>query len=387
MAHCNTIFHQLLHLLDRHDFRKIEQGRFRPKRKCRTLSRWGQFVVMMFAQITRRSSLRDIVQQFEFHAGKLYHLGVDLVKRTTLADANTKRPAAFFEALFQHQYAKCAAIAPGKKFRFKNKLYSFDSTVVDLCLSLFPWAKFRTTKGGIKLHTLVDHDGYIPAFIRITTAKVADLTVAKLLDLPAFSIVVIDRAYLDFTWFYKLAQKNIFFVTRMKRGVKTRVVKRNPILLAKGLTSDQIIELTGPKGKHCPMALRRVGYRDAETGQHYVFVTNIFHLSARTIADIYRERWKVELFFKWIKQNLKIKTFLGTSRNAVMTQIWIAIITLLLLAYYKFRAKLGHSLSQILKLLQLNLFSRRNIWHLFDPGPTAAMMANRNQLSLNFGKL
>jgi|MudIll2142460700_1097286.scaffolds.fasta_scaffold25175_4 putative transposase len=387
MAHCNTIFHQVLRLLDRHDFRKIEQDRFRPKRKCRTLSRWGQFVVMMFAQITGRSSLREIVQQFEFHATKLYHLGVDLVKRTTLADANSKRPAAFFEALFEHQYAKCAAIAPRKKFRFKNKLYSFDSTVIDLCLSLFPWAKFRTTKGAIKLHTLVDHDGYIPAFIEITAAKVADLTVAKLLTLPAFSIVVVDRAYVDFAWLYKLTQSNIFFVTRMKRGIKTRVVKRDPVLIAKGLTSDQTIELTGPKGKDCPTQLRRVGYRDGETGQHYVFLTNIFHLSARTIADIYRERWKVELFFKWIKQHLKIKSFLGTSRNAVMTQIWIAIITLLLLAYYKFRAKLGHSLSQILKLLQLNLFSRRNIWHLFDPGPTECMMPNRDQLLMNFGHL
>ena len=387
MAHCNTIFHQLLRLVDRHDFRKIEQDRFRPKRKCRTLSRWGQFVVMMFAQLTGRSSLRDIVQQFEFHVAKLYHLGVDLVKRSTLADANSKRPAAFFEALFQEHYAKCAAIAPSKKFRFKNKLYSFDSTVVDLCLSLFPWAKFRTTKGGIKLHTLVDHDGYIPAFIQITTAKVADVTVARLLDLPAFSIVVLDRAYLDFAWLYKLTQKNIFFVTRMKRGIKTRVVKRDPIILAKGLTSDHTIELTGPKGRQCPVQLRRVGYRDEQTGQHYVFLTNIVHLSSRTIADIYRERWKVELFFKWIKQNLKIKSFLGTSRNAVMTQIWIAIITLLLLAYYKFRAKLGHSLSQILKLLQLNLFSRRNIWHLFDPGPTEYMMPNGNQLLMNFANL
>jgi len=254
-------------------------------------------------------------------------------------------------------------------------------------VSLFPWAKFRTTKGAIKLHTLVDHDGYIPAFIEITAAKVADLTVAKLLTLPAFSIVVVDRAYVDFAWLYKLTQSNIFFVTRMKRGIKTRVVKRDPVLIAKGLTSDQTIELTGPKGKDCPTQLRRVGYRDGETGQHYVFLTNIFHLSARTIADIYRERWKVELFFKWIKQHLKIKSFLRTSRNAVMTQIWIAIITLLLLAYYKFRAKLGHSLSQILKLLQLNLFSRRNIWHLFDPGPTECMMPNRDQLLMNFGHL
>ena len=387
MAHSNTVFHQLLHLLNRHDFRKIERDGFRPKRKYRTLNRWGQFVVMMFAQITGRSSLRDIVHQFQFQAARLYHLGVLTVKRTTLADANKKRSAEFFQALFDYQFAKCAAFAPRKKFRFKNKLYSFDATMINLCLSLFPWAKFRTTKGGIKLHTLLDHDGYIPAFIKVTAAKVADITVAKLLRLPAFCIVVLDRAYLDFAWLHKLSAKKVFFVTRLKKGINYRVVKRCKVIKAKGLTSDQTIILTGTKAEDCPIPLRRVGYRDQETGQHYVFLTNIFHLSARSIADIYRQRWQIELFFKWIKQNLKIKSFFGTSENAVMTQIWIAIITLLLLAYYKFRAKLNYSLSQILKLLQLNLFDRRNIWQLFDPGPTKHMLPNRDQLSLNFNHL
>jgi len=387
MAHSNTVFHQLLHLLERHDFRKIERNGFRPKRKYRILNRWGQFVVMMFAQITGRSSLRDIVHQFQFQTARLYHLGIRPVKRTTLADANNKRSAEFFQALFEHQYGKCVAFAPKKKFRFKNKLYTFDATIINLCLSLFPWAKFRTTKGGIKLHTLLDHDGYIPAFIKVTAAKVADITVAKLLRLPAFSIVVLDRAYLDFNWLHKLTEKKVFFVTRLKKGIKYRVIKRRKVIKTKGLTSDHTILLTGTKTEDCPIQLRRVGYRDSETGQHYVFITNIFHLSARTIADIYRERWQVELFFKWIKQNLKIKSFFGTSKNAVMTQIWIAIITMLLLAYYKFRAKLNHSLAQILKLLQLNLFDRRNIWQLFDPGPTKHMLPNRDQLSLNFSYL
>jgi putative transposase len=387
VAHSNTIFHQLLHLLDRHDFAKIEQNGFRPKRKYRSLNRWGQFVVMMFAQITGRSSLRDIAHQFQFQAARLYHLGASVVKRSTLADANTKRSAEFLQALFAHQYSKCVAFAPRKKFRFKNKLYSFDASVVDLCLSLFPWAKFRTTKGGIKLHALLDHDGYIPAFLEITAAKVADLTVAKTLRLPAFSIVVMDRAYVDFAWYNKLNRRKVFFVIRMKKGTKYRVVERNQVIKAKGLTSDQTILLTGTKAKECPIFLRRVGYRDPDTGQHYVFITNIFHLSAKTIADIHRDRWQVEIFFKWIKQNLKVKSFLGTSKNAVMTQIWVAIITMLLLAYYKFRAKLGHTLSQILKLLQLNLFTRRNIWQLFDPGPTKHMMPNREQLLLNFNYL
>ena len=387
MAHSNTIFRQVLQLLNRHDFCRIEKNGFQPKRRYRTLDRWSQFVAMMFAQITGRCSLRDIVQHFQFHGTKLYHLGVGQVRRSTLADANNKRPAAFLEALFAHQYAKCAAYAPKKKFRFKNKLFSLDASVVDLCLSLFPWASFRTTKGGVKLHTLLDHDGYLPAFIQITPAKVADLTVARLIKLPAYSIVAMDRAYLDFSWLAKLTKNKVFFVIRLKRGIKYRVLERRPVNKAKGLTSDQTIMFTGAKAAECPIRLRRIGYRDPETAHHYVFLTNIFHLSPRTICDIYRERWQVELFFKWIKQNLKIKSFLGTSRNAVMTQIWVAVITMLLLAYYKFRAKLGHTLSQILKLLQLNLFSKKNLWKLFDPAPTKHMPPTTEQLSLNLSYL
>ena len=384
MAHSNTVFHQLLHLLDKFDFEKIEQNGFKPRRRYRILDRWGQLVVMIFAQLTARSSLRDIVNHFDFQSAKLYHLGAGAVRRSTLADANHKRPWAFFRAVFEHQYKKCMACAPRKKFRFKNKLYSFDSSVVDLCLSLFPWAKFRTTKGGIKLHTLLDHDAYIPAFMEITEAKVSDIKVAKTLKLPAFSIVTMDRAYVDFRWYHKLTLKKVFFVTRMKRSILYRVTKRHKVSKSKGLTCDQSIVFRGSKAPECPSELRRIGYRDPKTGQHYVFLTNIFHLSARTIADIYRERWQVELFFKWIKQNLKIKSFLGTSKNAVMTQIWIAIITLMLLKYYKFRAKLNYSVTHILKLLQLNLFDRRNIWDLFDPGPTKHMLPNTGQLPFNF---
>ena len=384
MAHRNTIFRQLLQLLDRNAFDAIERKGFQPKRKYRTLTRWGQLVAMMFAHITDRSSLRDIEKQFRFKAYNLYHLGIRPVKRSTLADANNTRPAGFFESLFRHQYAKCVNFAPKKRFRFKNKLYSFDASVVDLCLNLFPWAKFRTTKGGIKLHALLDHDGYIPAFVKITEAKVPDIAIARTLRLPTFSIVVADRAYVDFSWFKKLDDKKVFFVTRMKRGIQYKVTERRRVLRSKGITSDQTIVLTGSKADNCTIPLRRVGYRDPQTGQHYVYVTNIFHLSAKTIADIYKERWQVELFFKWIKQNLRIKTFLGTSKNAVMTQIWIAMIAMLVLAYYKFMAKLSYSLSQILKLLQLNLFNRRSLWQLFDPGPTKHMLPDSEQLYRNF---
>ena len=253
-----------------------------------------------------------------------------------------------------------------------------------MCLSLFDWAKFRTTKGGIKLHTLLDHDGYIPAFVQVTEAKTADLTVAKLLRLPSGSIVAMDRAYIDFAWFHQLNENKVSFVTWMKKNIKYQVVQRHKVLKSKGVTSDQTIILTGAKAKHCPIPLRRVGYRDPETNKHYVYRTNIFRLSSKTIADIYRERWQIELFFKWIKQNLKVKTFFGTTKNAVLTQLWIALITMLLLAYYKCLARLGNSLSQILHLLQLNLFNRRNIWCLFDPGKTKRTSAHQQQLTFNF---
>ena len=386
MAHSSTIFRQLLQLLDRNAFDSIERKGYQPKRKYRSLTRWGQFVTMMFAHITNRTSLRDIEDQFRIRAESLYHLGVRPVKRSTFADANNSRAAGFFEAIFKHQYAKCARCAPRKSFRFKNKLYSFDASVVDLCLNLFPWAKFRTTKGGIKLHTLLDHDGYIPAFVKITDAKVPDIAMARTLKLPPFSIVVMDRAYVDFKWFNKLDTKKVLFVTRLKRGIKYKVTERRKVIHSKGITSDQIIELTGTKAPDCPIPLRRVGYRDPQTGQHYVYVTNIFHLSAKTIADIYKERWQVELFFKWIKQNLRIKTFLGTSKNAVMTQIWIAMVAMLLLAYYKFMAKLNYSFSQVLKLLQLSLFKKQSLWQLFDPGPTKHMLPDSGQLCFDFNR-
>lgn len=384
MAHRNTIFRQLLQLVDRHVFNRVERERFQSGRQYRSLNRWQQFTAMMLAQVAGNTSLRDIAQQFEGQAKRLYHLGLRAVKRSTLADANAERPAAFFEAIFQEQYARCAALAPRKKFHFQNKLYSFDSSVVDLCLSIFPWAKFRRTKGGIKLHTLLDHDGYLPAFVHITTAKVADVTIARLLKLPAGSIVVMDRGYVDFSLFSQLHTDNVQFVTRLKKGMRYKVLERRETNRAQGVTSDQTIQFTGAKAKNCAMSLRRVGYRDAETGQHYFFLTNAFELSAQSIADIYKERWQVELFFKWIKQNLKIKTFLGTSKNAVMTQIWIALITLLMIAYYKFKAKIGLSLSQILKLVRLNLFVRKSLLELIDPASYVQSAPVGKQLFFNF---
>lgn len=384
MAHHSTILSQLLQLVDRHDFQKIEREGFAPKRKYRTLSRWSQFAAMMFAQLTGRKSLRDLSGHFDAHSRRLYHMGAGPVRRSTLADANDRRPAEFFQALFDRMYQRCTALAPKKKFRFKNKLYSLDSTVIDLCLNVFSWAHFRRAKGGIKAHTLIDHDGLIPAFVQVTDAKTADISVARTLALAPGSILAVDRAYVDFKWFAQLDENRQFFVTRMKRNIRYRVIERHAVRKETGVTSDQTILLTGPKAEHCPIPLRRVGYKDPETGKRYYFLTNIFRLCARTVADIYKQRWQVELFFKWIKQNLRIKSFLGNSRNAVLTQILIALIALLLLAFYKWRARLGHSITEILKLLQVTLFERRNLYELFVPPLIQLKAAGNGQLSLNF---
>ncbi|MFC1895361.1 IS4 family transposase [Thermodesulfobacteriota bacterium] len=252
--------------------------------------------------------------------------------------------------------------------------------------TLFPWASFRSTKAGIKVHTLLDHDGYIPAFVQVTDAKTADIAVARTLSLPARSIMVVNRAFVDFVWFAQWHRNRQFFVTRMKNNIHYKVVERRSVRKSSGITSDQIISLTGAKAASCPIALRRVGYRSPKTKKHYVFLTNIFHLCAKTIADIYKERWQVELFLNWINQNLKIKSFLATSKNAVLTQIWGAMITLLLLAFYKWRAKLGHSMTDILKLLQLTLFERRNLYELFEPPLIQHESAAKNQLCLHFNR-
>lgn len=383
MAHHNTILSQVLQLVKRHDFDKIEQAGFRPARKYRKLSRWSQFVTMLYAQITSRTSLRDLEAHFAVHKKRLYHVGAAQVRRSTLADANNKRPAEFYEALFEHLYQSCRPLAPKHKFRFKNPLYSMDATVINLCADVFSWAHFTPAKGGIKAHTVLDHDGYIPAFVEITDAKTSDLAIARTLSLPHRSILVVDRAYIDFEWFGCWHRAKNFFVTRIRKDLRFKVIERRKPNKSGGVTSDQVIRLTGKKSGCCPFNLRRIGFRDPKTNKHLVFLTNNLKLSAQTIADIYKDRWQIELFFKWIKQHLKIKSFFGTSKNAVMTQIYIAMITVLLLAYYKWLNKLGHSLSQILTLLQGAMFERRNLYEFFKP-PSQPKPTGQRQIALNF---
>ena len=359
MAHNSTVFAQLLKLVPRHEFEGLarEHG---SGRKARKLTRWSQFVAMGMAQLAGRSSLRDIVSNLSAQSRKLYHLGAGEVSRSLLSRVNADKPWELYEALFGRLLSRCQASSPGHGFRFKNRLHSLDATVIDLCLSMFPWAKFRRAKGALKVHVGMDHEGRLPTFVAVTEGRTSDIEVARTLRLPKGSIVAADRAYLDFEWINSLILQGVFLVTRLKKGIRYRVVERRGANRRQGVTSDQTIEFTSARGRRrCPRRLRRIGCRDLETGKHCVLLTTNFQLSAKTIADIYRSRWQVELFFKWIKQNLKVESFVGTSRNAVMTQLWIAMCMYLLVSHLKFASRLGWSRAEILRLLQLNLFERR----------------------------
>jgi len=382
MAHHSTVFAQLLKLISRHEFETLA-NQHHSGRSFRTASRWSQFATMMMGQLAGRSSLRDIVENVSAQTHRLYHLGCAKMSRSNLSRVNNDKPYMLYEALFGKLLSRCQGKVPGHGFRFKNPLYSLDASTIDLCLSVFPWADFRTTKGAIKLHVGLNHAGHIPEFVTVTDGKKHDVTVGRMLEFPKGSIIAIDKGYNDYAWYNQLTNKGIFFVTRLKSNAKYRVLSRRTVLKNKGLRSDQTIEFTGTQtAKKCPVQLRRISYRDVTTGKRYVFLTNNFKLAAKTIADIYKARWDVELFFKWVKQNLKIKSFVGTSKNAVMTQIWIALCVYLLLAFLKYQSKLRKSMQQILRILQLNLFEKRDMMALLRGDPVPDKLPDRNQLVL-----
>ena len=369
MAHSNTVFAQLLKLVPRHQFEVLAKSHHVGCRFRKT-SRWSQFVALAMGQLSGRHSLRDVIANAGAQSASWYHLGARCVTRSTLARVNEQQPSAFYESLFGTLYRRCQPKAPGHRFRFKNPLYSIDSSLIDLSLKIFPWGHFALGKSAMKLHLGLDHAGYLPAFATITESRTSDIEVARTLSLPKGSIVVCDKGYDDYSWYTALTQKGVYFVSRQKRSARYRVVERRTVNKIQGLICDQTIELTGKKSRKEKLArLRRIAYRDAETGRRYVFLTNNFTLAPATIAACYKERWQIELFFKWIKQNLKIKAFLGTSKNAVMTQIWVALCVYLMLAYLKYQSRITASLQQMIRLLQLNLFARRDLLALLRADP------------------
>ena len=305
------------------------------------------------------------------------------MSRSNLSRINDGKPYALYEALFGKLLSRCQGVVPGHDFRFSHPLYSLDASTIDLCLSVFPWADFRAAKGAIKLHVGLNHAGYLPEFVTITEGKKHDVTVGRTLKFPKGSIVAVDKGYNDYAWYKQLTDKGIFFVTRLKTNATYRIVSRRPVLKSKGLSCDQTIEFTGVQtAKKCPVQLRRIAYRDAQTGKRYVFLTNNFTLPALTIAQLYKARWRVELFFKWLKQNLRIKTFYGTSPNAVKTQIWIAITVYVLVAIVKKRCNTESSLYTILQILSLTLFEKTPLDQLLTT-MERQMPAQQNDNQLN----
>jgi len=374
-----TIFAELLKLCPRYQFEKATE-QYRGNRYVKTFTTWQQYIAVLYSQITLKDSLRDIETGLGTQSGRWYHLGLKSVHRSTLSDANTKRDSRIFEDLFYTILGRCSDLTPRHRFRFNNPLYTIDATTIDLCLSVFPWAKFRKAKGAIKMHCLYDHSGALPSFLTVTDGKRHDVTEAKNAGFPLSpdSIVSVDRAYIDYTWLYSLNAKRIWFVTRAKSNIDYTVTGQHPVS-GKGIIRDERISLAGQRTRDkYPRDLRLIRFYDEKRKKTLVFLTNNFRLAAATIAQIYKSRWQIELFFKWIKQNLKIKSFLGTSRNAVMTQIWVAMCYYLLLTYIKYQTRYAYSLLQLSRIIRETLFDRKSLVDILTVTPEH-MAAVRNE--------
>ena len=360
MAYHNTIFRQMLQLISRLDFQnivKIYKGDYR----VRTLRCWDQFIFLLLGQCSRRDSLRETVFSINSMQSKLYHLGTRQVKKSTLSDANTNRPYQIYQDLFFQLLQKTQKIAPRHRLKLNRKLYFLDATTIDLCLKLFPWARFRKTKGAIRLHTLLQADGTLPVFMTITDGKTHEARVAPSVPLPKNSYLAIDRGYHDFRQYNYYINNNIRCVTRMKTNAKYKVVNTLNTT-APTILKDEYIEFTGyATHQKCPHTLRKISYYDSSKDKIILFLTNDLKNDAQTIADIYKARWDIELFFKTIKQNLKIKRFFGTTSNAVFTQVWIAMIAYLLISFLKFKHKVQQSVQTLFRLIQLNIFERKDL--------------------------
>lgn len=366
MAHSNTVLSQMLKMVPRHEFEKLAND-VDGKVRSTSMSRWSQFVALSVGQLNGRQSLRDIESCLSAQQHLNYHLGSQAVSKSALARANEKRDAEFYTRLFEVLYSRCSRSAPGHGFRFKNKLFSLDGSLLDASMKLFPWADYNRKKAAFKLHVGLDHDGLIPCFARVTEGRVSENEQARMFNAPKGSVLVFDKGYNNYRWHKTLTDKGIYWVTRIRGNAKYKVLERKPQTNNPAITSDQIIKYNSKQRDADKLyPIRRIGYSDPETGQRYIFITNHFDWSAQTIADIYKQRWQVELFFKWIKQNLKIKSFLGSSKNAVLTQVLSALCLYLLIAFMKFQSKITQSMQQIIRLIHSNLFSRRDLYGLFE---------------------
>ena len=366
MVKTASLFSQLLGQVPRNEFAKLVH-KHGAEYQSKGFTCWSQFTAMLFCQLAHADSLREICNGLACCLGKLVHLGITRgPSKSNLSYANAHRPAALFEDLFwtmTDRFRAQGRLGSRKhKFRFKNKLLSLDSTTISLCLSLFPWAEFRRAKGGVKAHVLLDHDDYLPSYVLISKAKMHDAKVLALLRLNAGSIVAMDRAYNDYHQFARWCEAGVYFVTRMKDNAVYEAVEKRAVPRHRNILSDEIILLTGAQAqKKCPHPLRRIVVWDADNEREIVLLTNHLDFGATTIADIYKERWQIELFFKALKQNLRVKSFVGTSENALRIQIWTALIAMLLLKWLHHLSKAGWSLSNLASMLRLNLFTYRDL--------------------------
>jgi len=382
MSYNNTILKQILQIIPRYEFEKSvkkHKGDFASK----GFTCWEQFVSMLFAQLSGQTGLRGIENSFQSISSHLYHMGVKKINRSTLSYANNNRNCEVYENVFIDLLEKILSNKRTHKHKFKNPLYSVDASTIDLCLSLFPWANFRKNKGGIKLNVKLDHSGYIPSFVSVTTAQTHEVNSLKKMTFNKGDVITFDRGYTDFKLFANYCTAGIYFVTRLKKNADYKIVQRKETSSFKNITSDQIIEMKGfYTSKKCPLKLRRIRSKDPETGKYIVILTNNFIWSPTTIAAVYKDRWQIEIFFKTIKQNLKIKKFFGTSRNAVMTQIWIALITFLLLQFLKMFSSRKWTHFSLMKLIPTILTSRKDIWTVLNKPPSVQIRKSSFNLQL-----
>lgn len=365
MRYSSSLFAQILRLIPQSTF-ALAVRQCQAERHSKGFSSWDQFVAMLYCQLAHCRSLGEIHDGMRATCGKLNHLGMQRAPaKSTLAYANAHRPWQLYEAVFYQLLADCQAASPGKKskFRFKNRLLSLDATVIDLCLGLFPWADYRQTKGAVKLHLLLDHDGYLPVFADLTQGSQHELDIAWQLQLPKGSIVAMDRGYVDYHLFHTWTEQGVYFVTRAKDRMAYNVVEDRPVPRHRNILADQVIRFTGRQAQlRCPGTLRRIVVWDPVGEREIVLLTNLLEFGSTTIASIYKDRWEIELFFKTLKQHLKVKTFVGTSKCALRTQIWTALIAMLLLKLMAFRSRCTLHFSRLVALLRTNLFSYRDLW-------------------------
>lgn len=366
MANSRNILSQLLQWIPAHEFQK-GVDRYDGDKKIRKLSCWAQFVGMLFGQLAGHNSLRAIEAGLKGVKSKLYHLRIAFeIRRSTLSDANDKRDSRIFEQAFFTLLPKVQRLAPRNKLKLKGPVLALDSTTIALCLELSPWAKFHHGKGAMKLHMAVDIAGDLPTVMVMTEGKRHDVKVARNMPFSAGTLLIMDRGYVDFAWLWELTQQGVHFVTRMKQGCDHKVRECRKTNRTQGVIADQTIRL---KNRKYEGKLRKVSYRDPETGHKYIYFTNRFDLAAKTICDLYKARWQVELFFKTMKQQLQVKKFAGTSVNAVKIQVWVALIAYLLLMLVKFQSRLGWGMPAMMAALTVVLFSNRDLTLLWLDAP------------------